>query len=56
MGHQSAAGRAAGKYLVDESGQAQYLIDSGIGGRLTKTASGTAIKSSIRRSPGSSPP
>ena len=31
-----------GKYLVDESGQARYLIDSGIGGRLTKTASGTA--------------
>ena len=33
-----------GKYLVDESGQARYLIDSGIGGRLTKTASGTPIQ------------
>ena len=33
-----------GKYLVDESGQARYLIDSGIGGRLTKTASGIPIQ------------
>jgi putative OPT family oligopeptide transporter len=33
-----------GKYLVDESGEAKYLIDSGIGGRLTKTASGTPIQ------------
>ena len=33
-----------GKYLVDESGQARYLIDSGIGGRMTKTASGTPIQ------------
>jgi putative OPT family oligopeptide transporter len=33
-----------GKYLVDESGQARYLVDSGIGGRLTKTASGTPIQ------------
>ncbi len=33
-----------GEYLVDESGQAKYLIDSGIGGRLTKTASGTPIQ------------
>ena len=33
-----------GKYLVDESGQAKYLIDSGIGGRLTKTTSGTPIQ------------
>ena len=33
-----------GKYLVDESGQPRYLIDYGIGGRLTKTASGTPIK------------
>jgi putative OPT family oligopeptide transporter len=33
-----------GKYLVDEAGQAKYLRDSGIGGRLTKTASGTAIQ------------
>jgi uncharacterized oligopeptide transporter (OPT) family protein len=33
-----------GKYLVEESGQAKYLIDSGIGGRLTKTASGTPIQ------------
>jgi putative OPT family oligopeptide transporter len=37
-------GVLAGKYLVDEAGQAQYLIDSGIGGRLTKTAEGTPIK------------
>jgi putative OPT family oligopeptide transporter len=33
-----------GKYLVDESGQAQRLIDPGVGGRLTKTASGNPIK------------
>ncbi len=33
-----------GKYLVDDSGQARYLIDPGIGGRLTKTADGTPIK------------
>ncbi len=33
-----------GKYLVDDAGQAHYLIDSGIGGRLTKTASGTPIQ------------
>ena len=33
-----------GKYLVDDSGQAKYLIDSGIGGRLTKTPSGTPIQ------------
>jgi putative OPT family oligopeptide transporter len=33
-----------GKYLVDDQGQAKYLIDFGIGGRLTKTASGTPIK------------
>jgi putative OPT family oligopeptide transporter len=33
-----------GKYLVDESGQAQRLIDPGIGGRLTKTASGAELK------------
>jgi putative OPT family oligopeptide transporter len=33
-----------GKYLVDESGQAQHLIDPGIGGRLTRTATGTAIQ------------
>ncbi len=33
-----------GKYLVNESGQAQRLIDPGIGGRLTKTASGAQIK------------
>jgi putative OPT family oligopeptide transporter len=32
-----------GKYLVDESGQAQYLVDSGIGGRLKKSASGEPI-------------
>jgi putative OPT family oligopeptide transporter len=33
-----------GKYLVEDSGQARYLIDSGIGGRLTKTTSGTPIQ------------
>ena len=33
-----------GKYLVDDSGQPRYLVDSGIGGRLTKTADGTPIK------------
>jgi putative OPT family oligopeptide transporter len=33
-----------GVYLVDESGQSHYLRDPGIGGRLTKTASGTEIK------------
>jgi uncharacterized oligopeptide transporter (OPT) family protein len=33
-----------GKYLVDDSGQSHYLIDSGIGGRLTKTTSGTPIQ------------
>ena len=33
-----------GKYLVDESGKPSYLIDSGIGGRLTKTADGNPIK------------
>jgi putative OPT family oligopeptide transporter len=32
-----------GKYLVDESGLARHLIDFGVGGRLTKTASGTPI-------------
>ena len=25
-----------GKYLIDDSGQARYLIDPGIGGRLTQ--------------------
>jgi putative OPT family oligopeptide transporter len=38
------AGVQPGKYLVDESGQAQRLIDPGIGGRLTKTAAGNPIK------------
>jgi len=33
-----------GLYLVDDSGQAQYLKDFGIGGRLTRTTSGTPIK------------
>lgn len=33
-----------GKYLVDESGQARYLVDPGIGGRMTTTSSGQAIK------------
>jgi uncharacterized oligopeptide transporter (OPT) family protein len=33
-----------GKYLVDDQGHAKYLIDFGIGGRLTKTTAGTPIK------------
>jgi len=33
-----------GMYLVDESGQAKYLRDFGIGGRLTKTTAGTPIQ------------
>ena len=33
-----------GKYLVDDSGQARYLKDTGIGGRMTRTASGTPIQ------------
>jgi putative OPT family oligopeptide transporter len=40
----SAAGVVAGKYLVDDSGQAHYLVDPGIGGRMTSTASGLPIK------------
>jgi putative OPT family oligopeptide transporter len=33
-----------GKYLVDESGAAKFLVDPGIGGRLTETASGRPIQ------------
>jgi putative OPT family oligopeptide transporter len=33
-----------GKYLVDEAGQARYLIDQGIGGRLEKSSTGMALK------------
>jgi putative OPT family oligopeptide transporter len=33
-----------GMYLVDDSGQAKYLKDFGIGGRLTKMPSGTPIQ------------
>jgi OPT oligopeptide transporter protein len=33
-----------GKYLVDESGQVRRWSDAGIGGRMTKTASGTPIQ------------
>jgi putative OPT family oligopeptide transporter len=33
-----------GKYLTDDSGQVHHMIDPGIGGRLTKTASGTPIQ------------
>ncbi len=33
-----------GKYLVDESGQARYLVDPGIGGRMTVTETGMPIK------------
>jgi uncharacterized oligopeptide transporter (OPT) family protein len=32
-----------GKYLVDEAGQARYLIDQGVGGRLGYTTSGQPI-------------
>ncbi|MBX6313420.1 MAG: oligopeptide transporter, OPT family, partial [Isosphaeraceae bacterium] len=38
------SGVQPGKYLVDEAGQAHYLIDPGIGGRLTETASGRPIQ------------
>ena len=37
-------GAQPGKYLCDESGQVRYNKDPGIGGRLTKTASGTPIQ------------
>jgi putative OPT family oligopeptide transporter len=37
-------GVTPGKYLVDENGQARYLVDPGIGGRMTQTASGLPIK------------
>jgi putative OPT family oligopeptide transporter len=37
-------GAEPGKYLVDDSGQSHWDKDSGIGGRLTKTASGTPIQ------------
>ena len=33
-----------GKYLADEAGKVHYLVDPGIGGRLTKTSSGAAIQ------------
>jgi putative OPT family oligopeptide transporter len=33
-----------GKYLVDDTGQAKFLEDYGIGGRLTRTARGSAIQ------------
>jgi putative OPT family oligopeptide transporter len=33
-----------GRYLVDDEGQAHYLTDQGIGGRLKKTTSGRPIK------------
>jgi len=33
-----------GKYLVDETGQARYWVDPGIGGRATRSASGTPIQ------------
>lgn len=33
-----------GTYLVDESGQAQFLKDPGVGGRLSYTTSGAPIK------------
>jgi putative OPT family oligopeptide transporter len=37
-------GVQSGDYLVDEAGQSHYLRDPGIGGRMTKTASGSSIK------------
>ncbi len=37
-------GVVPGKYLVDESGQARFLKDPGIGGRMTVTATGLPIK------------
>ena len=37
-------GVVPGKYLVDETGQARYLVDPGIGGRMTTTQSGLPIK------------
>ena len=37
-------GVVPGKYLVDEAGQARYLVDPGIGGRMTTTQSGLPIK------------
>ncbi|MHB0960984.1 MAG: OPT family oligopeptide transporter [Pirellulaceae bacterium] len=37
-------GVLSGKYLVDETGQARYLVDPGIGGRMTMTQSGVPIK------------
>ena len=37
-------GVTAGKYLVDDEGRAKFLVDPGIGGRMTTTASGTPIK------------
>jgi putative OPT family oligopeptide transporter len=37
-------GVVPGKYLVDETGQARYLVDPGIGGRMTKTQAGLPIK------------
>ncbi|QEH38358.1 OPT oligopeptide transporter protein [Aquisphaera giovannonii] len=33
-----------GKYLVDEAGQARYLIDPGIGGRLNYSTTGADLK------------
>lgn len=39
-----APGVLPGKYLVDDTGTARYLIDPGIGGRLNYTTSGNPIK------------
>jgi putative OPT family oligopeptide transporter len=33
-----------GKYLVDHSGEARYLVDPGIGGRMTRDTAGNPIK------------
>ena len=37
------AGAEAGKYLVDESGEAKYLVDPAINGRLTKRDDGSSV-------------
>ncbi len=37
-------GAEAGKYLVDDSGKARYLIDPAINGRVTKTDDGAEVR------------
>jgi putative OPT family oligopeptide transporter len=38
------AGGPAGRYLVDESGRAQWLVDPGINGTYTKRADGSEVR------------